>query len=83
MERRNDARDNNRPLEDASTADEEENWTMEESDSSQERKKEAKAFAKLNDSIKQKKFHEEFLKSQQKSRIRSFGLNRRKSKDGK
>lgn len=80
MERRNDVRDNNRQLHFEDTDVDEEPWTEE--SSSEERKKEAKAFSHLNDSIKQKKIHEELLKKQQKVRINRFSLNRRKSKEG-
>ena len=84
MERRNDVRDNNRQLnlEDTDVDEvEDEQWT-EESSSSEEKKKEGKAFSHLNDSIKQKKIHEELLKKQHKVRINRFSLNRRKSKEG-
>lgn len=85
MERRNDARDSNRPqlnVEDTDVDEVEDDQWTEESNSSEDRKKEPKAFSHLNDSIKQKKIHEEFLKKQQKVRVNRFSLNRRKSKEG-
>jgi hypothetical protein len=77
MERRNDARDVNRPDLNAIESAEDSEWTSEEGAEKDEgKKKSAGVLTKLNDSFRRMKLYEEYMKRQQKRRSKNFAVNR-------